>query len=274
MSNKKISLIIPCYNQSAFLVECLESVAQQTFTDWECILINDGSTDNTEEICKKWVEKDERFHYFKKENGGVSSARNFGIEKSTGIYILPLDGDDKIAENYLKLASEKLENGFDVVYCLAKYFGERNENFDLQNHTYENLLRENTLFCSALFKKENLNNLQFDENLIHGFEDWEFWISLLSNHDLKVFRLDETLFYYRIKEISRNNEIKKDIEKDRSAKRYIFNKHQDKYESTFGDYFQLLRKNNSLEKKNKYLNDILNSKKHQLTQKIFKIFGK
>ena len=136
MSNKKISLIIPCYNQSAFLVECLESVAQQTFTDWECILINDGSTDNTEEICKKWVEKDERFHYFKKENGGVSSARNFGIEKSTGIYILPLDGDDKIAENYLKLASEKLENGFDVVYCLAKYFGERNENFDLQNHTY------------------------------------------------------------------------------------------------------------------------------------------
>lgn len=274
MSNKKISLIIPCYNQSAFLVECLESVAQQTFTDWECILINDGSTDNTEEICKKWVEKDERFHYFKKENGGVSSARNFGIEKSTGIYILPLDGDDKIAENYLKLASEKLENGFDVVYCLAKYFGERNENFDLQNHTYENLLRENTLFCSALFKKENLNNLQFDENLIHGFEDWEFWISLLSNHDLKVFRLDETLFYYRIKEISRNNEIKKDIEKDRSAKRYIFNKHQDKYESTFGDYFQLLRKNNSLEKKNKYLNDILNSKKHQLTQKFFKIFGK
>ena len=274
MSNKKISLIIPCYNQSAFLVECLESVAQQTFTDWECILINDGSTDNTEEICKKWVEKDALFHYFKKENGGVSSARNFGIEKSTGIYILPLDGDDKIAENYLKLASEKLENGFDVVYCLAKYFGERNENFDLQNHTYENLLRENTLFCSALFKKENLNNLQFDENLIHGFEDWEFWISLLSNHDLKVFRLDETLFYYRIKEISRNNEIKKDIEKDRSAKRYIFNKHQDKYESTFGDYFQLLRKNNSLEKKNKYLNDILNSKKHQLTQKFFKIFGK
>ena len=135
-------------------------------------------------------------------------------------------------------------------------------------------MRENTLFCSALFKKENLNNLQFDENLIHGFEDWEFWISLLSNHDLKVFRLDETLFYYRIKEISRNNEIKKDIEKDRSAKRYIFNKHQDKYESTFGDYFQLLRKNNSLEKKNKYLNDILNSKKHQLTQKFFKIFGK
>ena len=274
MSNKKISIIVPCYNQAQYLDECLQSVLDQTFQDWECIIIDDGSPDNTEEIAKKWTQKDSRFIYFKKENGGVSSARNFGIEKAKGDWILPLDGDDKIAENYLKLASEKLEQGFDVVYCLAKYFGERNENFVLQEHIFENLLRENTLFCSALFKKENLKNLRYDVNLIHGFEDWEFWISLLSNENLKVFRLDETLFYYRIKEVSRNNDIKKDFEKDLAAKRYIFNKHQEKYESTFGDYFQLLRKNNSLEKKNKYLNDILNSKKHQLTQKIFKIFGK
>ena len=134
MSNKKISIIVPCYNQVQYLDECLQSVLDQTYTNWECLIIDDGSPDNTEDLAKIWVEKDERFHYFKKENGGVSSARNFGIEKSTGIYILPLDGDDKIAENYLKLASEKLEQGFDVVYCLAKYFGERNENFVLQEH--------------------------------------------------------------------------------------------------------------------------------------------
>ena len=86
MSNKKISIIVPCYNQVQYLDECLQSVLDQTYTNWECLIIDDGSPDNTEDLAKIWVEKDERFHYFKKENGGVSSARNFGIEKAKGGY--------------------------------------------------------------------------------------------------------------------------------------------------------------------------------------------
>jgi glycosyltransferase involved in cell wall biosynthesis len=91
-----ISIIVPCYNQAQYLDECLQSVYSQTCEDWECIIINDGSPDNTQDVANKWVVKDSRFRYYEIENSGVSSARNFGINQATGNWILPLDGDDKI----------------------------------------------------------------------------------------------------------------------------------------------------------------------------------
>ena len=84
MINTTVSIIIPCYNQGQFLDETLASVVNQTYTDWECLIVNDGSVDNTAEIALNWVAKDNRFQYFLKKNGGVSSARNYGIEKAKG----------------------------------------------------------------------------------------------------------------------------------------------------------------------------------------------
>ena len=101
-----ISVIVPCYNQAQYLDECLQSVLDQTYTDWECIIVNDGSPDNTEDVAKKWVEKDTRFIYLSKENGGLSSARNAGIEIAKGEWILPLDAAEKYGKSgygeYLK----------------------------------------------------------------------------------------------------------------------------------------------------------------------------
>jgi glycosyltransferase involved in cell wall biosynthesis len=77
--NPKISVIVPCYNQAIYLDECLQSVLDQTHENWECIIVNDGSTDHTEETAKKWTEKDARFIYIYKKNGGLSSARNAGL---------------------------------------------------------------------------------------------------------------------------------------------------------------------------------------------------
>lgn len=71
-----ISVIVPCYNQAQYLDECLQSVLDQTYQNWECIIVNDGSPDNTEEIALRWTKKDSRFRYLKKENEGLSSARN------------------------------------------------------------------------------------------------------------------------------------------------------------------------------------------------------
>lgn len=82
MDSALISIIVPCYKQAHYLGEALQSVLEQTYENWECIIINDGSPDNTEIVAKKWIEKDVRFRYLYKENGGLSSARNAGIKKS------------------------------------------------------------------------------------------------------------------------------------------------------------------------------------------------
>ena len=273
MASPKISIIVPCYNQAQYLDECLQSVLDQSYQNWECIIVNDGSPDDTENVASNWTAKDERFKYLKKENGGLSSARNEGIESAIGDWILPLDCDDKIATNYLQLAAEKFSENPTIIYCDAEYFGDKKGKIKLQNYNYSTILIENLIFCTAFFKKEDWEKVKgYDENMKHGFEDWEFWLRILKNKTATVLKLTDVCFFYRIKENSMLATLEGD--KKKQMQDYILNKHQEKYESTFGDYFQLLRKNNSLEKKNKYLNDVLNSKKHQLTQKIFKIFGK
>ena len=101
--NNKISIIVPCYNQAQYLDECLQSVLEQTYENWECIIVNDGSPDDTEVVAKKWLEKDNRFQYLYKKNGGLSSARNAGIKQAKGVYIQLLDSDDLLQKDKLKI---------------------------------------------------------------------------------------------------------------------------------------------------------------------------
>lgn len=88
--NELISIIVPIYNVENYLRQCLDSIQNQTYQNFECLLINDGSPDNSADICREYLEKDSRFKYFEKENGGVSSARNLGIECSGGRTLLLL----------------------------------------------------------------------------------------------------------------------------------------------------------------------------------------
>ena len=94
-----ISIIIPVYNIEKYIEKAIVSVVNQTCPDFELLLINDGSTDSSYEICKKWEEKDNRIKVISKENGGVSSARNLGMELAKGEYLFFLDGDDWIRED-------------------------------------------------------------------------------------------------------------------------------------------------------------------------------
>lgn len=100
--NDLISIIIPIYKVEDYLDECLNSVSNQVFTCFEVLLVNDGSPDNSETICLEYVNKDSRFKYFYQENGGVSSARNLGLINAKGKYVVFIDSDDTIGENYLK----------------------------------------------------------------------------------------------------------------------------------------------------------------------------
>lgn len=254
-----ISIIVPCYNQENYLDECLQSVLDQTYLDWECIIIDDGSTDNTEKVVRKWLNKDSRFKYFKKINGGVSSARNFGIEKANAEWILPLDGDDKIASQYLEFATNEFYKNPDIIYCKASFFGKTNEEFVLDNFSYDLILLNNLIFCSGFFKKAAWEKTRgYDTNLIHGFEDWDFWIELLKNSSKKVIRMNYLGFYYRRKDVSRDVNINKNLSQKEEAFRYIFNKHQDEYFKIYGTYFDIVRQNKKLLSDNKKLTEVVN----------------
>lgn len=238
-----ISIIVPCYNQAQYLPDCLQSVVEQTYSHWECIIVNDGSPDNTEAVALEWAAKDNRIKYLKKENGGLCSARNAGISSAEGKWILPLDADDKIGKDYLKFAHDIMVSKSEVglIYANANYFGDREEVWALPEYNLKTLLRANMIYCSAFYKKEDWIRIGgYDTNMKNGWEDWEFWIHLLGTSNKKVYKLEYTGFYYRIKNDSmiytfvRNDEILLNTIK------YVFKKHIDLYLNNFGTYQYLL----------------------------------
>ena len=204
MLKPTISLIIPCYNQAIFLEECLSSVLHQTFTDWECILINDGSTDNTEEICKNWVEKDTRFSYIFKENSGVSASRNLGLQKATGDFIQFLDADDKID---FRKKKKKMAFSAENQIILSEFNILTNKQyFPGYNRLKKEYLDWETLFLgwetrftipihTALISRKLLKDFQFDTTLF-CFEDYLMWLHITAKKPVCEF-IDEPLVSYR-----------------------------------------------------------------------------
>ena len=234
----EISVIVPCYKQAEFLDECITSVINQTFQNWECIIVDDGSPDNTEEISKKWCEKDSRIKYYKKNNEGVSKARNYGIGLSAGSYILPLDADDKIGKQYMELALPYFQknNNVKIVYCRARYFGNMRGIWRLPEYSFKKLLTTNMIFCSAFFLKTEWKRIGgYDMNMKEGAEDWEFWINMLSNGG-EVKRIDSVQFYYRIRRNSRTSIAVLNIEK---LIDYVCEKHVSVYNRTIGNHITL-----------------------------------
>lgn len=122
----KVSIIVPVYNTEKYVEKCLNSIAKQTLQDIEIIIVNDGSTDNSENIIKQWMEKQqtEKIKYFKKQNGGLSDARNFGVEKATGEYISFVDSDDYIDKDLYKNIESHMEKNVDLIKFKMKTFNE------------------------------------------------------------------------------------------------------------------------------------------------------
>lgn len=252
-----ISIVVPCYNQAQYLDECLQSVLVQTYQHWECIIINDGSIDNTEKVAQEWVAKDNRFKYFYKENGGLCSARNGGITIAEGEWILPLDSDDYISSDYLDLARKHFENpAVKVIYCEAQKFGDVNEKWVLPEFSLMQLAAENLIFCTAFFRKFDWQNVGgYDEKLIIGYEDWEFWINLLKESG-EVVKLENICFYYRTKENSMLVNLKRT--KNKSAVMYIEKKHLDFFHKHLGSLHTIYYRKEHVEK---VLDIVINKRK-------------
>lgn len=118
----KVSIIIPIYNVEHYIEKCLKTITEQSFTDFEVLLINDDTPDNSAVIAQKYCDLDKRFHLYNKKNGGAADSRNYGLQYAKGEYIVFIDSDDYLHKDYLKILYEAcVENNADMSYCRFKY---------------------------------------------------------------------------------------------------------------------------------------------------------
>lgn len=196
----KVSIIIPCYNQGKYVAEAINSALRQTFKDIEIVCVNDGSTDNSVGIIKSFENKYKNFIFLNnEENRGVIYSRNFAIKNCNGTYILPLDADDIIEPTYVEKAVKILDNNpnIGIVYCKAKIFGNYDKYWNLKPFNKSDILYENCIFCSALFRKSDFLKIGgYNDNMKYGCEDYDLWLSFIEQ-GLEVFQINEILFSYR-----------------------------------------------------------------------------
>ncbi|MBC6367282.1 glycosyltransferase [Algoriphagus sp. AK58] len=227
-----ISVVIPCYNQGKYLEETVNSVLSSTYRPLEIVLVNDGSTDNSLEIAKKLEAHHREIQVIDQANGGVANARNNGIAHAKGKYILPLDGDDLISDNYIQEAIKILEiqPEVKVVYCQAVKFNEQTQKqWKLKPFSRHQLAKDNMIFVAALFRKSDWEKVEgFSEDMKMGREDWEFWIKMLKNGG-EVIQLPFVGFFYRLTPTSKRKNTGTN-QKKRERIAYLNAKHLDFFE--------------------------------------------
>ncbi len=192
-----VSIIIPSFNRAELIAETLESIIKQTYANWECIIVDDGSTDNTINVLKKYSENDTRFKYFIRPTErlkGANACRNYGFEKSKGEYINWFDSDDLMLFNKLETQVKKLSvSKLDFIICQTLVFENKKENIlglrkdNIYSNNFFNDFITNDikwLTQAPLIKREFIikNNLVFDENLMQS-QERDFFIKMLSKVD-------------------------------------------------------------------------------------------
>lgn len=227
--NELISVIVPVYNAEKYLRECVDSILNQTYKNFEVILVDDGSTDGSPAICDEYAKTDERVKVIRKENGGVSSARNLGLEVANGEYICFIDSDDFVSEDYLKnLYNSITENNSDMAFC--KYVNYANGKADVSREIFPDapitfdsekkrvdftsrfLCLNNNLTVSSwriLFAKSLLFKCKFD-NRINVGEDLLFLIDVIKRVQ-KVSFVNSIMYFYRVNENSVMHTYRKDF---------------------------------------------------------------
>lgn len=227
----KIGVVIPCYNSEKYIEKTIDSLKKQTFVDWKCVIVNDGSTDNSEEIILKCIDGDKRFSYIKQENQGVPP-RNIGIRSLNSKYIFCLDADDIINENYFSKGVEFLDSNpdYSVFYGNAKFLYDdgTTKDWKLPEYSYTRLLRGNIIYCSFLYRRSDYEKTDGYDETMKGFEDWDFLIRLLKNAG-KVYKSKSVLFYYRRHEGSMDKTYNRGDNRIKMIN-YIFDKNRDVYE--------------------------------------------
>jgi len=219
-----VSVIVPCFRQAHFLPVTLASVQSQKLEDWECIIVDDGSPDDTEAVANRWAVADDRFRYFRKENGGLSSARNFGLAQAKGRFIQFLDSDDVILPTKLQLQVSQLVDSPPHSLSFCDYLRGSHDDIYVQPKQsvayLPPILEEVTsilelaadwetrlsipahcfLFGRVFFDE----GIAFDANL-PNHEDWDCWMQIFSKVEAVRFSPDKLAIYrYHPESMCRN----------------------------------------------------------------------
>jgi glycosyltransferase involved in cell wall biosynthesis len=211
----QVSVIIPCYNQAHYLTESVASVQRQTVVDWECIIVNDGSTDQTRSVALSLAKVDERIRLVEQRNRGLAAARNRGLDAATGRYIQFLDADDWLLPPKFELQLAALRSTRDVSFSYTNYERRSTESASFSQPGWQHASSELDverplhhlaadwelglsipthcfLFDARFFSEQKI---RFDEHL-PNHEDWDCWMQILAC-DPKIYYVHETLAVYR-----------------------------------------------------------------------------
>lgn len=207
-----VSVVVPVYNVEQYLNRCIESLINQTYENIEILLIDDGSADDSPQICDEWTIKDSRIKVYHKENGGVSSARNIGLKKCHADYVLFVDPDDYVANNFVEVLLDSIVNNncdMAIINFIEKYSDETIENVnhfktekkllkkaDFLDHIYDS----NSYYggpCNKIYLKKIIddNNITFNEKVHYG-EDLLFTVRYADKSQNFYYEYDENLYYY------------------------------------------------------------------------------
>lgn len=275
----KVSVIIPCFNLGQYLDDAISSVESQTYSDWEIIIVDDGSTERETTDAIKIIEAQKKHRIIRQKNSGPAAARNKGIKEAKGEYIVCLDADDILTPTYFEKALNLIVGEDEKTAFITTWlqeFGLRNNIWKTSDYNVSELLITNIVHAGSLFKKlawEEVGGFEEDRKL-QGYEDWEFWLSLIEA-GYKWAVVKEPLFLYRIRHNSllstaKNNHPEKysliyDLHKD------LFKKHSKDlvFENTreIEELHKVIaEKNKAIEELEKYKDEVVS-----LRQQIFSV---
>jgi glycosyltransferase involved in cell wall biosynthesis len=217
--NLLFTIIIPTYNRADLVMTTINSVLNQTFISFEILLVDDGSTDNTEEVVKQII--DPRFKYFKKQNAERGAARNFGIQHAKGQFVTFCDSDDIIFPEYFSNANQLLKKHglipwFHLAYEIRREVGQPIRMTWMEDNFIEYIAKGNPLSCMGVFvRRDILEEYPFNENRhLAGSEDWELWLRLAARYPI-VFdsRIVAALLFHKDRSVINTNELKLSLRK-------------------------------------------------------------
>ncbi len=239
----KASIVIPCYNDGAYIRDAVASAQRQTYPNTEIVIVDDGSEDEATNDTLRQLEQ-EGLRVIRNDHQGVAHARNTGIRVAAGTYILPLDSDDVIEPEYLAEAIAVLEKDPSVgmVYCEADFFGEKSGKWSLPEFQIEYMLTQNVIFNAAVFRKTDWEAVGgYDESMRTALEDWDFWLSFLEK-GLRPVRLSKVLFHCRKRPYGESHSRRSLLPEDkRQVIHHLAAKHRTLYADNLEVFLEFVR---------------------------------